>query len=279
MTRSGPRPRFAVILAAGRGTRMRSPLPKVLHPAAGRPLVRWVMDAAREAGCQEIFVVVPPDSETGATDIRRALESVGEDAGPSGRAAPRFVVQTERRGTGHALLQTAGAVSQALRETGRDEATLLVLSGDAPLITADTLDRLATLGESAWGALAVAQLDEPGSLGRVLTRDDGSLDRIVEASDATPEVLEVRTINAGFYALPAPAIFRDLEALGSDNAQGEIYLTDAPGAAAARGERVQLLELDDPLEGFGVNTRSELEQADRALFRRRLAPRGCEQAG
>lgn len=264
------RPRFAVILAAGHGTRMRSPLPKVLHPAAGRPLVRWVMDAARGAGCEEIFVVVPPDSEPGAAEIRSTLEAPGENAGPT----LRFVVQKERRGTGHALLQTAEAVTRALRESGRDETTLLVLSGDAPLITAETLQRLAALGESGWGALVVAQPDEPGSLGRVLTRDDGSLERIVEASDATPEELEVRTINAGFYALPAPAIFRDLEALGTDNAQGEIYLTDAPGAAAERGERVLLLELDDPLEAFGVNTRDELAKADRILSQRQLATQG-----
>jgi len=262
---SATRPRMAVILAAGRGTRMRSELPKVLHPAAGRPLVWWVVKAARDAGCEEIFVVVPPKSEPGAAEIRRALEEPGPDAAPLRQSGLTWVVQEERRGTGHAVLQAAEPVTRALRESGHDEATLLVLSGDVPLVTAATVERLAAAGESGWGALAVADLDDPGSLGRVLTREDGSLARIVEVSDATPQELAVRRINAGFYALPAPAIFGELTALGSDNAQGEIYLTGAPAAAAARGERVVLLELADPAEAFGVNTRAELTRADRAL--------------
>ena len=281
---TGPRrrrPRLAVILAAGRGTRMRSGIPKVLHRAGGRPLLVWVVAAAREAGCDEIFVVVPPDFE----DIRAALAPRA-----SGAAVPTFVVQESREGTGHALLQAAEAVTGALS----GEATLLVLSGDTPLLTADTLERLATAAEGSpegnlespgehpgsgagggvggppWGALAVAVLEEPGSLGRVITRDDGSLERIVEASDATEEELAVRRINAGIYALRAPGIFGELTRLDTGNAQGEMYLTDAPGAAAGRGERVVLVELDDPAEALGVNTRAELARAHRSLVERRL---------
>lgn len=267
------RSRLAVILAAGHGTRMRSEIPKVLHRAAGRPLLAWVVAAAREAGCEEIFVVVPPDFE----DFRTALTA--EPAGLPGDVVEglRFVVQASRKGTGHALLQTGEAVREVL--TGDpEEATLLVLSGDTPLLTADTLERLATAaeerdstGEAPWGALAVAVLDDPGSLGRVLTRDDGTLERIVEASDASEEELAVRRVNAGVYALTAPRIFRELTRLDTGNAQGEMYLTDAPGAAAARGERVVLLDLDDPTEALGVNTRAELARVHRILMDRRKA--------
>lgn len=266
-----PSRRLAVILAAGHGTRMRSALPKVLHPAAGRPMLSWVVEAARGAGCERIFVVVPPEGDTEAggaagAEIRDAL------------AAPdlTFVVQAEARGTGHALLQAAASVRAAMAEEPRG-ATLLVLSGDTPLLTAATLQRLAASledpSERPWGALAVTVLDDPGALGRVLTRDDGSLDRIVEASDARPAELAVRRINAGIYAFSAPGIFRELEELataGPDNAQGEIYLTDAPGRAAGRGETVVLFELADPAEGFGVNTRAELARAHRHLMDRHL---------
>jgi bifunctional UDP-N-acetylglucosamine pyrophosphorylase/glucosamine-1-phosphate N-acetyltransferase len=267
------RTRVAVILAAGRGTRMRSEVPKVLHSAGGRPLLAWVVAAAREAGCKPIFVVVPPDFE----DFRTALTA--EPAGLPGDVVEglRFVVQASRKGTGHALLQAGEAVREVLAGDP-EEATLLVLSGDTPLLTADTLERLATVaeegespGEPPWGALAVATLEDPGSLGRVLTREDGSLKRIVEASDASEEELGVRRINAGIYALRAPRIFQELARLDSDNAQGEIYLTDAPGAAAARGERVVLLDLEDPTEALGVNTRAELTRVHRILMDRRKA--------
>lgn len=252
--------RLAVVLAAGRGTRMRSALPKVLHPVAGRPMLSWVVDAARAAGCERILVVTAP----GAEPVRSTLEAAGGDD-------LVWVLQEHQRGTGHALLQAAGAVEEL---TGGRSATVLVLSGDTPLVRPETLRRLLAAGAPAggevWGALAVAELADPGALGRVLTRSDGSLERIVEVSDASAEELAVRRVNAGVYALPAPRIFEDLERLGSDNAQGEIYLTDAPGAAAARGERVVLFDLPDPEEAFGVNTRAELARAHRRLLDRHL---------
>src|SRR3954469_17503841 len=140
------RPRVAVILAAGKGTRMRSALPKVLHRAAGRPLLQWVVDAARGAGCGRILIVVGH----GAERVREEIP--GEDL--------VWVLQAEQRGTGHALAQVEAEVAGA--------ATLLVLSGDVPLLQPSTIDRLATEAETpahAWGAMAVAELAEPGSLG------------------------------------------------------------------------------------------------------------------
>lgn len=245
----GQHQRVAAILAAGKGTRMRSSLPKVLHEVAGRPMLQWVVDGARAAGCRRILIIVGH----GADAVRAAVQ--GDDI--------TFVVQKEQLGTGHALAQVEPHLTE--------ESTLLVLSGDVPLVTADTMDRLSSAAEAGWGAMAVAELEEPGSLGRVLARGD-SLDRIVEASDANPEELRCRLINAGLYALPAPHIFEYLRRLGNDNAKGEYYLTDALGDAAADNRNLRLVHLDDPSEAFGVNTRR-----DQARVHRRLLERTVEQ--
>jgi bifunctional UDP-N-acetylglucosamine pyrophosphorylase / glucosamine-1-phosphate N-acetyltransferase len=239
-----PKPRVAVILAAGKGTRMKSSLPKVLHRAAGRPLLAWVIEAARAAGCERILVVVGH----GAEQVQQ--EITGEDLG--------WVLQAEQKGTGHALAQAESEV--------RGAATLLVLSGDVPLITPATIDRLASEAESGWGSMAVAELPEPGSLGRVLIDESGEFQKIVEARDAEPEVLAVKRINAGLYALPAPEIFDYLRSLKTDNAQGELYLTDAVTSAAADGRPVRLVTLDDPDEALGVNDRAELARVHRLLI-------------
>jgi bifunctional UDP-N-acetylglucosamine pyrophosphorylase / glucosamine-1-phosphate N-acetyltransferase len=242
------RPRTAVVLAAGKGTRMRSARSKVLHEAAGRPLLAWVVEAARAAGCSRILIVVGH----GAEQVREAIQ--GDDIG--------WILQAEQRGTGHALAQVEGQVEGT--------ATLLVLSGDVPLVTPATLDRLATDAEAGWGAMAVAELSDPGSLGRVITARDGRLHRIVEARDAEPETLAVRRINAGLYALPAPEIFRYLAGLTTRNAQGEQYLTDAVTNAAHDGRPVHLIHLENPDEALGVNTRAELARIHRLLIERHL---------
>jgi len=248
MSETSALPRVAVILAAGKGTRMRSELPKVLHEAAGRPLLAWVVDAARAAGCARILIVVGH----GAERVRE--EVTGEDLG--------WVVQAEQRGTGHALAQAEAEILGA--------ATVLVLSGDVPLVTAATLEQLAKAAEAGWGAMAVADLDAPGSLGRVLTRADGGLDRIVEARDASPEQLAVRRINSGLYALPAPDVFGYLARVTPNNAQGELYLTDAVSDAAKEGRPVRLVPLADPAEALGINNRAELAAVHRLLIDRHL---------
>jgi|CXWL01.1.fsa_nt_gi bifunctional UDP-N-acetylglucosamine pyrophosphorylase/glucosamine-1-phosphate N-acetyltransferase len=243
-----PRPRVAVILAAGKGTRLQSELPKVLHPAGGRPLLAWVLDAARAAGCARLVVVVGHKAD----EVRAAVDAPDVT----------WVLQAEQRGTGHALAQAMPAVPEA--------ATLLVLSGDVPLVTPETLEALAAEAARGWGALAVAELTNPGSLGRVIPRRDQPerLDRLVEARDATADELAVRTVNAGLYALPAPEIFPYLEALTPNNAQGELYLTDAL-AAAAQVHPLILHRLADPAEALGVNDRAELAAVDQLLRARR----------
>lgn len=243
-----PRQRVAVILAAGKGTRMRSERPKVLHEVAGRPMLAWVVDAARAAGCERVVVVVGH----GAEAVREAFaaESLG------------WVEQREQKGTGHALAQVAASVPEG--------SLLLVLSGDVPLVTAGTLARLAEAAEGSWGALAVAELAEPGALGRVIRHRDGRLERIVEARDASPEELPIRQVNAGLYALPAPEIFAYLDRLSPANAQGELYLTDAVGAAAAR-EGVAVVELADADEALGINSRADLALVHERLLARKAA--------
>jgi bifunctional UDP-N-acetylglucosamine pyrophosphorylase/glucosamine-1-phosphate N-acetyltransferase len=268
-TAAGTPPRVAVILAAGEGTRMRSALPKVLHRAAGRPLLGWALEAARGAGCARVLVVVGH----GAGAVREAL--AGEPV--------TWVTQEQRLGTGHALAQAEPHLADLLAAFteggGGGRATLLVLPGDAPLVTAATLDQLARRVEGgepaggeqtgAWGALAVAETADPGTLGRVIVTGE-RLERIVEVADAGPDELAVTTVNAGLYALPAPEVFDRLRRLEPANAQGELYLTDVPVAAAAEGLRVDVVRLADPDEALGVNTRRELAAAHRRLIDRRL---------
>jgi bifunctional UDP-N-acetylglucosamine pyrophosphorylase/glucosamine-1-phosphate N-acetyltransferase len=242
---------IAVVLAAGQGKRMRSTRPKVLHEVAGRPMLSWVLDAAHGAGCRRIIVVVGH----GAADVKSAFSGRGGEV--------VWVEQAEQKGTGHALLQVAREIE--------GDALLLVLSGDVPLVSVTTLERLAEAAGAGWGAMAVAELPEPGSLGRVFSHPDGSLDRIVEAADARPAELDERRINAGLYALPAPEIFRFLEGVETDNVQGEVYLTDAVVAAARAGRRVRLLTLAEPAEAQGINTRAEQAAVHRALLARHAA--------
>ncbi len=253
------RRRIAVVLAAGKGTRMKSARPKVLHEAGGRPLLGWVLAAARAAGCERILIVHGHGGEA----VRAAF---------AGESDLVWVEQHEQRGTGHALAQAAEAVAAL----GGDP-LVLVLSGDVPLVRAETLEQLADAAEAGWGALAVAELAEPGGLGRVIADGAGRLERIVEARDATPEQLAIGRVNAGLYALPAPEIFVRLGRLTPDNAQGELYLTDAVAAAARDGRPVALLPLADPDEALGVNDRLELARVHRLLRDRQV--RRLAQAG
>ena len=243
-----PRSRAAVVLAAGQGKRMKSAKPKVLHEVAGRPMLARVVDVARAAGCEPIVVVVGHGGD--------AVRAAFKDAGVA------WAEQREQRGTGHALAQAAGAL-------GERPQIVLVLSGDVPLLRPQTLARLLDAATSHWGAMAVATLADPGRLGRVIAKADGTLERIVEAADATPAELAIRRINAGLYALPSPAIFDYLSRLAPTNAQGELYLTDALGDAVAAGERIALVELDDPEEALGVNDREDLARVHRLALERK----------
>ncbi len=258
---NSPKRRIAVVLAAGKGTRMRSKYPKPLFEVAGQSMLHWVLEAAREAGCERCLVVVGHQSER----LKEAFADQDDIV---------WVLQEEQLGTGHALAQAepflAGGGTAGEDAAGQD-AMLLVLNGDVPGVRASTLSRLADAAEQGWGAMAAAELDEPGRLGRVLA-DGEQLEQIVEAADADPEQLEIRLINAGLYAMPAPSVFDYLRRLSTDNAQGELYLTDALGLAAAASESggVRVVRLEDADEALGINDRRDLARVHRVLIERHL---------
>lgn len=239
-------PTIGVILAAGKGTRMASPKPKVLHEAAGKTLLDWVVDIARGSGCDRVIVVVGH----GASEIREQM--AGADV--------EFAVQSRQLGTGHALQQVEPLIE--------GEARILILSGDVPALRSRTARRLLTAAENSWGAMAVATLDEPGSLGRAIRGDSAELVRCVEVADACPEELEVKTVNAGIYVLPAPSVFARLGRLEPTNKQREIYLPDVLNLAVTEGERVACIEVEDHREAWGVNDRSELARIEEVLLHR-----------
>ncbi|MEM9406010.1 MAG: bifunctional UDP-N-acetylglucosamine diphosphorylase/glucosamine-1-phosphate N-acetyltransferase GlmU [Acidobacteriota bacterium] len=249
--------RAAVILAAGQGTRMRSELPKVLHEAGGRPLLQWVVEAARGAGCDRLVLVVGHGHEQVRSRLEAALDR-SDDL--------HWVLQKEQLGTGHAVLQARSVLGE---ESGAGAGVTFVLSGDAPFVSSATLERLATTAEEGWGAVACARLDDPGSLGRTVI-EDGVVTNIIESVDATAEELANRWVNSGHYAVRFPDIFALLDGVGSANRQGEIYLTDAVVAANAQG-RVAAFELEDPREAWGVNTRADLAAVHGALVSRKVS--------
>lgn len=235
----------AIVLAAGQGTRMRSRLPKVLHALAGRPLLQHVLDAAAAAGVCRRHVVIGHGGE-------QVRQQIADDS-------IQWVAQREQLGTGHAVLQALPAVP--------DEATVLVLYGDVPLVRPETMRLL--LGAAAAGpALLSVFLPEPAGYGRILRAPDGSLLGIVEHKDATPEQREIRETNTGLLACPA-GILRDcLQRCGNDNAQGEYYLTDVIALAVADGRPVSAVVAEDPHEVAGINDRVQLAALERVVQRR-----------
>jgi bifunctional UDP-N-acetylglucosamine pyrophosphorylase / glucosamine-1-phosphate N-acetyltransferase len=239
-----------VILAAGEGTRMRSALPKVLHPLCGRPLIAWPVAAAREAGAGRVVVVDNP---------KRALQ----EHLPEG---VDVVVQEQPRGTGDAAAAAAPHI-----EPG---ATVVLVNGDVPLLTAAAIRALVDAHEQAGAAatMATMELDEPAAYGRVIRGSDGSVQRVVEAKapgDATPEELEIREVNTGVYAFEGGALAAALRRLDADNAQGELYLPDVLPLVREAGGLVAAHPVTDPALTLGVNDRVELA-AVRRLAQRRI---------
>jgi bifunctional UDP-N-acetylglucosamine pyrophosphorylase / glucosamine-1-phosphate N-acetyltransferase len=242
-----------IVLAAGEGKRMKSDLPKVLHPLLGRSLVGHVLASAEPLAPEDLIVVVGHRAEL-------VTEHLAEIA-PQARA----VLQAEQKGTGHAVRI---ALPEAV--TG----TVVVLNADVPLLTARTLRDLVEAHESA-GAVATvlaAEVPDPAGLGRIVRDAHGHLARIVEERDATPVELELREINAGIYAFDAAALSSALGRLTTHNDQGEEYLTDVFGILAADGARVAVHVAPDAVETLGCNDRAELATL-RALMRDRTNTR------
>lgn len=238
----------AIVLAAGAGTRMKSKKPKVVHEILGKPLVRWVVDAAREAGVDEVVTVVG-----------HAREQVV----PLVEADTVIAIQTEQRGTADAVLACKDALDGF-------EGSLVVLSGDCPLVTAETISALMKTREEVDAAAVVLtmQPENPFGYGRIVRDEDGQVLRIVEQKDASPEEAAVRECNSGFYCFDAKALFEALSEVGSDNAQGEFYLTDVLAICRAKGRPVLGLLAADDGECLGVNSRLQLAEATKIMQRR-----------
>ncbi len=228
----------AIVLAAGAGTRMKSDKPKVAHEVLGKPLVNWVLDAAEEAGIERLVTVVGHKRE----QVIPLVEDRAE-----------IVVQEEQRGTAHAVLSCSDALADF-------EGSLLVLSGDCPLITSGTMKALIDMRESNDAAVVVLTMEmpDPTGYGRIIREADGSVARIVEQKDASPEEAVVTECNSGFYCFDAKALFEALGQVGSDNAQGEFYLTDVLEISRNAGRAVLALPAKDPNECLGINTREQL---------------------
>ena len=245
---SAPPPLSAVILAAGEGKRMKSRLPKVLQPLAGRPLLKHVIDTARALSPQAIQVVYGHGGER----VREALS-----------AEPvTWVEQTERLGTGHALLQAMPHVP--------DDHLVLVLYGDVPLLDPGTLSRLVALSLPGQLALLTMRPESPEGYGRIVRDPAGHVARVVEQKDASAAELALSECNTGVLAAPARLLKAWLAGLGNDNTQGEYYLTDVIGMAVGQGVAVNPLMLADPIEALGVNDKAQLALLE-AVCRRNAA--------
>jgi bifunctional UDP-N-acetylglucosamine pyrophosphorylase/glucosamine-1-phosphate N-acetyltransferase len=239
-------PLHLVVLAAGKGTRMKSSLPKVLHSAVGLPLIEHVLRTADRVSPRSVVIVVGHQAET----LRAALQS---------RPNLQFALQEPQLGTGHALLQAEPALAGA---TG----TVVLLSGDVPLLTAATLRRLVDhhVASGAAATVLTAVVDDPAGYGRI-ERTGGQIAAIVEHKDASPEQRAIREINSGIYAFDLGPLFDALRQIGSANAQGEYYLPDLVRIYRDRGLPVETVALDHPGEILGVNSRKELAQVAQSL--------------
>lgn len=240
----------AIILAAGKGTRMKSALPKVLHPVGGRPMLGHVLQAVQEAGADQSVVVAGFGSEQVAT-------YVGNEA--------TLVLQQEQLGTAHALMQAAPAMANF-------SGHLLVVCGDTPLITGETLSQLVKthIHRQASATVLTAKLDDPTGYGRVMRDAQGQVERIVEQKDASQNELAVQEINTGFYCFAAAGLFEALQEISTANAQGEYYLTDIIELYHRQNKVVAAYQCPDIDEVLGVNDRRHLAQAELLLRQRVL---------
>ena len=232
----------AVVLAAGKGTRMKSALPKVLHPICGQPMLYYPLEAARLAGFQQLKVVVGHRAEL-------VSETFSADD-------ITWVTQSDQLGTGHALMCAADSLRGY-------SGPLLLLCGDVPLITAETLEQLQRYHSQQQAAVTVltAQMPNPSGYGRVI-RDGEQILQIVEERDADEQQRQVTEINTGTYLFDAAFVLSALKGLNKNNAQREYYLTDVVAAAVAAGEKTRALCVDDPTEVMGINDRCQLAEAE-----------------
>lgn len=240
---------YAVILAAGKGTRMKSKLYKVLHPVCGKPMVEHVIDHISSLHTAQIVTIVGH----GAEKVKGYLEGKSE-----------FALQEEQLGTAHAVMQAEALL-------GEKEGCTLVVCGDTPLIKSSTMEALVKYHEEqqAKATILTAYADQPDGYGRIIRGEDGMVEKIVEHKDATEEERQVKEINTGTYCFDNRYLFDTLKKVSNDNAQGEYYLPDVIEILKKAGETVAAYQTDDFNETLGVNDRVALSQAE-TIMRRRI---------
>ncbi len=237
----------AVILAAGKGTRMKSELPKVIHEALGKPMVQYSIEAALEAGAKEEDVCLV---------VGHKADMVKDVVGPN----VTYVLQEEQLGTGHAVKCASTFIGE--------EGPTMVLCGDTPLITGDTLKALVKIHEEEGNAITVltAKVDDPTGYGRIIKDTWGKFVKIVEQKDATQEEQRVDEINSGMYIFDSAVLSKALSKLTNDNAQGEYYLTDTIEIVKSQGwGEVATMVVKDVDEIRGVNSPEQLKEAEEIL--------------
>jgi bifunctional UDP-N-acetylglucosamine pyrophosphorylase/glucosamine-1-phosphate N-acetyltransferase len=240
--------RYAVILAAGKGTRMKSKLYKVLHPVMDRPMVQHVIDQVKTVQLDKLVTIVGFGAE-------KVEEHIGNDS--------EFVVQKEQLGTGHAVLQAEGLLK------GK-EGTTIVVCGDTPLITSDTYQALFDHHEktNAKATVLTTKAPDPAGYGRVVRNKQNEVERIVEHKDASVEEHAINEINTGTYCFDNKALFQALQHVSNDNTQGEYYLPDVIGIMREQSEKVSAFLTEDFNETIGINDRAALAEAEKILRRR-----------
>ncbi|WP_156289988.1 bifunctional UDP-N-acetylglucosamine diphosphorylase/glucosamine-1-phosphate N-acetyltransferase GlmU [Oceanobacillus salinisoli] len=244
--------RYAVILAAGQGTRMKSKLYKVLHPVMGRPMVQHVIDQLKPLQLDETVTIVGFGAET-------VKETLGNQS--------KYVIQEEQLGTGH-------AVQQAEELLKNKEGTTIVVCGDTPLITNETFEALFKHHEKegASATILTAQADDPTGYGRVIRNEENEVERIVEHKDANETELQVAEINTGTYCFDNQALFSALKEVSNDNAQGEYYLPDVIEILRGKQEKVTAFMTENIEETLGINDRVALAKAEK-IFKKRINER------
>lgn len=237
----------AVILAAGKSKRMKSALPKPIHPICGKPVTRHVIDACKEAGIDQIVVVVGHEAET-------VKSVIGDDV--------LYALQSEQKGTGHAAMQAMPLI---------DKKNIVLLPGDAPLISSENIKKLMEkhVESGAAATLLTSELEDAGAYGRIVRDENDKVKCIVEARDATTEEIKIKEISTSMYCFNTDLLKKGLGELKTDNAQGEYYLTDTISVFQNMGHTIEAFVADDYRETLGINTRIELSEAT-AIMQRRI---------
>lgn len=241
----------AIILAAGKSKRMQSETPKVLHQACGRPIIEYVLDAAREAGATRLLLVVGHKADL----VQQALQHHPD---------VEFALQTEQLGTGHAVMSCQDLLQDF---TGQ----VLILAGDTPLLRGSSLTQLLSERKRTQAVCVVgtAKTENNAGLGRIVRGSQGEFLRIVEQRDASPEELTITEINTGCFVFDAAALFSALAQVRPENAQGEYYLTDCPEILSHQGRHVLAACTLDIQEALGVNTQEQLAEVESVMRQRR----------